>query len=338
MKIEIARSLMRGLTLAGLAYAGVGFGAVQAAWQPTKTVEFIVPAGTGGGADQMARMLQGIIQKHSLMPQSLVVINKAGGAGAEGFLDVKGSNRNPHKIIITLSNLFTTPLATGVPFKWEDLTPVAMLGLDEFVLWVNAKSPHKTAKDFVEAAKTANPPLKTGGNGSKREDHLISVTMEQAAGIKITYIPYQGGGPSSVQLAGGHIDANMNNPAEEIANWRSGAVKPLCVFSDKPLTYTQKITADMAWSDVPTCVSQGLDVNYQMLRGMFMPGKVTPEQQAFYVDLFRKVSETPDWKAYVERNALVPDFRSGQAFVEFLTTDEQKHKDLMGKAGFIGTN
>src|SRR5215207_2654163 len=118
------------------------------AWEPTKTVEFIVPAGTGGGADQMARMLQGIIQKHNLMPQALVVINKAGGAGAEGFLDVKGSARNPHKLVITLSNVFTTPLATGVPFNYQDITPVAMLALDEFVLWVNAKSPHKTAKDF----------------------------------------------------------------------------------------------------------------------------------------------------------------------------------------------
>src|SRR5512133_1098444 len=114
-----------------------------AAWQPTRPVEFIVPAGTGGGADQMARVLQGIIQKHNLMSQPLVVINKAGGAGAEGFLDVKGSARNPHKIIITLSNLFTTPLATGVPFNWKDLSPVAMLALDEFVLWVNAESAYK---------------------------------------------------------------------------------------------------------------------------------------------------------------------------------------------------
>jgi hypothetical protein len=146
-----------------------------AAWQPTRTVEFIVPAGTGGGADQMARMIQGIVQKHNLMPQSLVVINKAGGAGAEGFLDVKGSNRNPHKIIITLSNLFTTPLATGVPFKWEDMTPVAMLALDEFVLWVNAKSPYNNVKDYIEAVKKGG--VKMGGTGSKQEDQIITAAI-----------------------------------------------------------------------------------------------------------------------------------------------------------------
>ena len=123
------------------------------AWEPTKPVEFVVPAGTGGGADQMARFLQGVVAKHNLMKQPFVVVNKSGGAGAEGFLDVKGAKGDPHKIIITLSNLFTTPLATGVPFNWKDLTPVAMLALDEFVLWVNAESPYKTHDRLRERAQ-----------------------------------------------------------------------------------------------------------------------------------------------------------------------------------------
>ena len=135
-------------------------GIASAAWEPVRPVEFIVPAGTGGGADQMARTIQGIVTKHSLMKQPLVVINKSGGAGGEGFLDVKSAANNPHKIIITLSNLFTTPLATGIPFNWKDLTPVAMLALDEFVLWVNAEKPYKTAKEFVDAAKAANGTFK----------------------------------------------------------------------------------------------------------------------------------------------------------------------------------
>ncbi|HZD62535.1 MAG TPA: tripartite tricarboxylate transporter substrate-binding protein, partial [Xanthobacteraceae bacterium] len=123
-----------------------------AAWEPTRPVEFIVPAGTGGGADQMARTIQGIVTKHNLMKQPMVVINKSGGAGGEGFLDVKGSRNNPHKLIITLSNLFTTPLATGIPFNWKDMTPVAMMALDEFILWVNAESPYKSVKEYIEAA------------------------------------------------------------------------------------------------------------------------------------------------------------------------------------------
>src|SRR5674476_566564 len=98
--------------------------APASAWEPTKPIEIIVPAGTGGGADQMARVMQGIITKHNLSKQSVVVINQSGGAGGEGFLDVKNSKGNAHKLIITLSNLFTTPLASGIPFTWKDITPV----------------------------------------------------------------------------------------------------------------------------------------------------------------------------------------------------------------------
>jgi tripartite-type tricarboxylate transporter receptor subunit TctC len=138
-----------------LALAVTGM-AAQAAWEPTKPVEFVGPAGTGGGADQVARFIQGVVAKHKLMKQSMVVVNRGGGAGAgaEGFLDVKGASGDPHKLIITLSNLFTTPLATGVPFNWRDMTPVSMMALDQFVLWVNADSPYKTTKDYLDAVKS----------------------------------------------------------------------------------------------------------------------------------------------------------------------------------------
>ena len=145
---------------------------VLAQWKPAKTVEFVVPAGTGGGADQMARFIQGIVTKNNLMKPSMVVVNKGGGAGAEGFLQVKGAKGDPHKIIITLSNLFTTPLATGVPFNWRDLTPVAMLALDQFVLWVNADSPYRTTREFIESAKKAGAgKLKMAGTGARQGQH-----------------------------------------------------------------------------------------------------------------------------------------------------------------------
>src|SRR3989442_644498 len=143
------------------------------AWEPTKPIEFVVPAGTGGGADQMARLIHGIAEKHKLSPRPIIVVNKSGGAGAEGFLHVKGKKGDAHTIIITLSNLFTTPLHTGVPFSWKDLTPVARLALDQFILWVNAETPYKTAKEYINAVKEKNGGdnrMKMGGTGSAQED------------------------------------------------------------------------------------------------------------------------------------------------------------------------
>ena len=130
-------------------------------WEPTKPIEFVIPAGTGGGADQMARLIAGITEENKLSPRPLIPVNKSGGAGAEGFLHVKEKKGDPHVIIITLSNLFTTPLHTGVPFNWKDLTPLARLALDQFILWVNAETPYKTAKDYIDAVKAQS------GGGSR---------------------------------------------------------------------------------------------------------------------------------------------------------------------------
>src|SRR6478609_4452812 len=306
------------------------------AWEPTKTVEFIVPAGTGGGADQMARLIQSIIAKHNLMKQPMVVVNKAGGAGAEGFLDVKGAKGDPHKIIITLSNLFTTPLATGVPFSWKDFTPVEMMALDQFVLWVNSETPYKTPKDYIDAVKSAGPnKFKMGGTGSKQEDQIITANIEKQTGAKFTYVPFKGGGEVAVQLVGKHIDSTVNNPIEAVAQWRAGQLRALCVFDEQRMPYKAKITDTMAWGDVPTCKEAGVPTAYTMLRGIFMPAGVTKEQTQFYVDLLKKVRETPEWKDYMEKGAFNQTSMDGEKFNQWLGTAEQQHRELMKAAGFL---
>src|SRR4029078_7688399 len=208
----------KALSLAAICVGGMFASMPAQAWEPTKPIEIIVPAGTGGGADQMARAVQGIITKHNLSKQSVVVINKSGGAGGEGFLDVKNSKGDEHKLIITLSNLFTTPLATGIPFSYKDITPVAMMALDEFILWVNADKRYKRAKEYIDAAKAANGSFKMGGTGSKQEDQIITVALEKQTGAKFTYIPYKGGGAVAVQLVGNHIDSSVNNPIAAVAH------------------------------------------------------------------------------------------------------------------------
>jgi putative tricarboxylic transport membrane protein len=329
----------------GLASASTALGLLAAltlpaaaqGWEPAKPVEFIVPAGTGGGADQMARFIQGVAAKHSLMKQPIVVINKPGGAGAEGFLEIKGASKDPHKIIITLSNLFTTPLGTGVPFNWKELTPIGMLALDQFVLWVNSEAEFKSAKDYLQAIKAGDDrKFKMGGTGSKQEDQIITVALERlTAPKKMTYVPFKGGGDVAVQLVGRHVDSSVNNPIEAVAQWRAGSLRPLCLFDAKRSTYTQKVTKDMAWSDIPTCKEAGIDVEYQMLRGVFGAPGISKEQVAFYVDLFKKVAATEDWKDYMEKGAYNQTMMSGEQFVTWLEGAEKTHQDLMTEAGFL---
>jgi putative tricarboxylic transport membrane protein len=307
------------------------------AWEPTKPVQFIIPAGTGGGADQMARFIQGVVAKNNLAKQPIITVNKGGGAGAEGFLEVKKSAGDPHNIIITLSNLFTTPLATGVPFNWKDMTPVAMLALDQFVLWVNAEAPYKTAGEYIAAIKAGeDKSFKMGGTGSKQEDQIITAALEKlTAPKKFTYIPYAGGGAVAVQLVGKHVDSTVNNPIEAVSQWKAGALRPLCLFDAKRSVYTAKVTSTMAWSDIPTCREAGVNTEYQMLRGIFMSPGVKAEHVNYYVDLFKRVMATDDWKRFMEDGAFNQTFMTGDAFKTWLENNERLHYGLMKDAGFL---
>lgn len=338
MKIKLSIFKNRVVTATSAAIAAMVLGATPAlaAWEPNKPVEFVVPAGTGGGADQMARLMQGIVIKHKLMKEPLIVVNKSGGAGAEGFLEVKGAKGDPHKIIITLSNLFTTPLATGVPFNWRDMTPVSMMALDQFVLWVNAESPYKNAKDYLAGVKSAGPSkTKMGGTGSKQEDQILTAGIEKATGTKFIYVPFKGGGEVAVQLVGKHIDSTVNNPIEAVAQWRAGQLRALCVFDEKRMAYKTKVTDTMSWADIPTCKEAGVPTEYTMLRGIFMSPGVSKDQLDFYVNLLKKIRETPEWKDYMEKGAFNQTSLSGDDFSKWLGSAEQLHRNLMKEAGFL---
>ena len=258
-------------------------------------------------------------------------MNKSGGAGAEGFLYVKGKQGDAHTIIITLSNLFTTPLHTGVPFNWKDLTPIARLALDEFILWVNAETPYKTAaKDYLAAVKEAKggEAMKMGGTGTAQEDQIITIQLEQALGVKFTYVPFKGGGEVCVNLVGKHVDSTVNNPIECASHWKAGRVRPLAVFD------TGASTAP-GWKDIPTVKEAlGADISYLMLRGIFGAPDMPKDAVAWYQGFLKKVHETPEFKKYMEEGALKPAFATGPEYVKWLEEAESSTRTY-GKGGLL---
>ena len=316
----------------GLAALLIGVAIPALAWEPTAPVELVVPAGTGGGADLMARFIQQVVTKHGLMKQPLTVVNKTGNSGAEGFLDVKAARGNPHKLIITLSNLFTTPLATGTDFNWRDITPVQMLALDQFVLWVNAESPHKSAKELLDALQAGAPgSVKFGGTGSKQEDQLISVLLETAA-LERLVTETRCGGDVARALAEREVDVTVNNPIEAAKLWAGGKVRPLCVFDGQKLNYHGKVAGNQSWNDLPTCMSFGIPVQYLMMRGIFMTPGASADQVAYYVGLLDKVRALPEWQDFMAQGAFKPSAINGEPFLVWLDRAESLHRVVMREA------
>jgi tripartite-type tricarboxylate transporter receptor subunit TctC len=307
----------------------------HADWQPTKTIEIVVAAGPGGGTDQLARLMQSVITKYKLAPVSTVVLNKGGGNGAEGFLDTKLAKGDAHKLIVGTNNAYLLPLVAKLGYQWNELTPVAAVAQDDFILWTPADAPYKSAKEFLDAVKADPASFKMGGSQSKDVDQTLTLLINKTYGTKMVYIPFKSGSEAAIQLAGKHIAANVNNPSENISQWRAAQVKPLCVFSRTRMTYTAKI-ADKAWSDIATCKEQGLAIDeYRFPRTVFMPGAVSADQLKFYVNLLKKVTQTPEFAEYVERNALAPTFLEGAALVEYIRADETRARGIFQDAGWL---
>ena len=299
------------------------------AWEPTRPVEFIVPAGSGGGADTMARFVSPLVSKYKLSPKPFIVINKSGGAGGEGFLYVKGKSKDPHTIIITLDNLFTTPLSTGLPFSWRDMTPVARLALDYFVLWVNEEAPYKTAKEYLDAVKKEPGKFNMGGTGTAQEDQIITVQIEQAFGVKFGYVPFKGGGDVAVELVGKHVNSTVNNPAEAVSHWKAKRLRPLATID------SERIHLPL-WDTIPTMKeATGVDMSYLMLRGIFGAPGITKEQQEYYVNVMKKVTETLEWQKYVSDMGLKAAYLSGPDYVKWLEEKDKITKELMAKGNLL---
>lgn len=311
-------------------------GGAQADWKPTKTVEFVVTSSPGGGTDNFARVVQSIISKYKLMEQSVIVTNKGGGSGAEGFVYTKVAAGDPYKLTFGTNNAYLLPYVAKLAYKADDLTPVAAMALDEFMLWVNANSPYKDAKSYIEAVKAKPETFKMGGSQSKDTDQTLTSLIQDAAGAKFIYVPFQGGGAAGVQLAGGHIDSNTNNPNENVGQWKAGTVTPLCVFSPTRLPEGPKVTAEMGWSDIPTCKEAGIPIDqFQMPRTVWLPGGVPSEAVAFYVDVLKKASETPEWKEYIERTSQTSRFLAGAELKSFISSDDAKNRKVFEKEGWV---
>jgi putative tricarboxylic transport membrane protein len=320
-----------GLMLAAVLIAGNAGApsAARAAWEPTKPIELVIPAGTGGGADQMARLIAGLAEKHKLSPRPIIAVNKSGGAGAEGFLHVKGKKGDAHTIVITLSNLFTTPLHTGIPFSWKDLTPVARIALDEFILWVNAETPYKTAGEYLAAVKAKGGTMKMGGTGSAQEDQIITIQIEQSLGVKFIYVPFKGGGEVCVNLVGKHVDSTVNNPIECVSHWKARRGRPLAVFDSARNPVAE-------WKDIPTVKEAlGADITYLMLRGIFGPPDMPKEAVAWYQGLLKKVMDTPEFKAYMTDGALKPAWLTDPELSAWMEKEDKVHKELMDKGALL---
>ena len=324
------------LSLAVALGVGLGFSAVQkdavAQWQPKKPIEFVIMAGKGGGADRLARFIQGIIEKNNLSSKPFVPINKGGGSGAEALRYLKDHAGDPHVIMATLNSYYTTPLRNpGLGVDIAEFTPITRLAEDTFQLWVHTDTGITTVDEFVAAVKAAGPEnWKMGGTGKGQEDSLVTAMLEKKFDIKVTYVPYKGGGTVAKELIGKHINSTVNNPSEQAGFWEAGKSRPLASFTPKG-----KLTG--RFGDIPTFeeLGYGTDMVYYMQRSVIAPAGIDKDVQAFYVGVFEKVYKSEEWQGYLDKKGLIPGWLTGTALTEYFIAEREAHRQMLKASGEI---
>jgi len=299
---------------------------------PTKPVEFIISTAPGGGSDIYARKMQSIIETLKLSPQPVTPVNREGGSGAVAFQYVYDHRGDGSVITITLNSFFTTLIVQKLPYKATDFTPIANLALDPFYLWVNDDSPWKTAQDFIAAAKADS--LVVTGTGSKQEDEALFDRIQVTAGLKpFKFVPSASGATVAAAVAGhqGGVVASVNNPSEGkgLFTGTPRKMRPICTFEPQSPT-------SATFKDVPTCTSQGLAISdYFIVRSIMAPPGLSKGQQAFWVDVFKKVYDSDDWKKFMADNELKPDFRSGADFDKLIADYQKLHEDIAKQFNWV---
>jgi tripartite-type tricarboxylate transporter receptor subunit TctC len=294
-------------------------------WQPRKPIDFVIMAGAGGGADQIARFIQSVAEQKDLTRRPLVPNNKGGGSGAEALIHVNSTNDPDHTILVTLNSFFTTPLRQeNLGIDIQTFTPVAMMGVDPFVLWVHKDAGITTFEDYVTKVKAMGGEYVMGGTGAGQEDSIVIAYMSGAYGLDIKYIPYDGGGAVAKDLAGQQIMASVNNPAEAKGFYEAGDFVPLLAFSDERMP---------AYPDVPTIKEMGHDFSYYNQRAVVGAPGMSDEAAAYYQDLFTTIYESDEWQGYLASESLSPLWMNADEQRDYWALQVENHRTLLAALG-----
>ena len=295
---------------------------------PSRMVEVVVPYAPGGGTDNLMRMITGIIDENKWSPVPMNVNNRAGGSGAVGFNYLINKKGDSHVVAGATPMIVSGKIEGRLPGNHRDAMTVLMIvAIDELMLSVRTESPFKTVDDFVNAARAKPGQLTVGGTATNTEDHIFTYLFEQAAKIKVKYVPFNSGGEVTAALMGGHIDAAVKNPNEIVAQIEAGKARNLAVASRKRLTDAP---------DVPTFAEKGYAFYWEQMRGVVGPANMAPDAVAWWQDTLRKVTATKKWQEdYIKRNLLTPTAWTGEEANKYLDSLTKKYEDALVALGAV---
>ncbi len=294
-------------------------------WEPSETIQFVCQSGAGGGSDIMARTIAQNMSQLGLIKKPIVVDNITGSGGVKAFTHTLSKAGSPYVWQTVNSNFFVAPITGNTDKYYADFTILAVIGGDPNILCTAADSPYNTLEEVLAAAK-ANPmgvSIMIGSAGSSGS--VTSAMLEGAADVKMTQVPFEGGGDGLAAVMGQQVDLAWQGIGEVMSAVDGGLMKVLAITSEE---------RSSALPDVPTFKELGYDVVYEVPRAVAAPPNMSPEAKAFYTDAFVKLNASEEWqKNYIESNFIIPTFAVGDEAVAMIKETHDKTLEVFKTLG-----
>ncbi len=310
--------------------SAIGFQAFAADNYPSKPLEIVAPAGAGGGWDAIARTLNVALEKEKLYPQPMSVLNKAGGGGAVGLAYMFMNQKDDYELVVYSPPLIINTINKTFTQDYRQLTPLAKLITDYQVILVKADSPYKTLGDLIAALKKDTQGVKfAGGSSPGSMDHLAFCKIAKAAGIdptKLVYVAFSGGGEAMTTLLGGNVAFVSTGTGEALGQIQAGTVRALAITS------ATRMGGDL--KNIPTVKEQGLDVTYEVWRGVFGAPGMSKAAKDWWAKTLKTLVGTKTWKEQLAKLSWVDAYADADEFAKFLSEENTSYHELMVNLGF----
>jgi putative tricarboxylic transport membrane protein len=309
-----------------LSSALVFFAASAIAWaaQAQPALKMMIPANPGGGWDQTGRSLASAMQSEKLV-SSVQFDNKGGAGGTIGLAQfVSSSKGDPNAVMIGGMVMIGGIHLNKSPVNLTMVTPLARLTGEYEVIVVPANSPHKTMADLVKAFKANPGSVSWGGGSAGGTDHILVGLVAKATGVdpaKINYVAYKGGGEAVAAIVGGHVTAGVSGLAEFEEQIKGGRMRALAVSSPSRL------------ANISTLKEQGFDVDLANWRGVFGAAGITAAQRDALVKIIKGATDSPAWKATLEKFGWAPIFLGGDDYKKFIEEDTKRIAGIIDSLG-----
>ena len=300
------------LALGGSSLLLPSFAHAQAAW-PAGPVTFTVGYSAGGSTDINARELANVMTP--VIKQQIIIDNKGGAAGSIGLRATAAAKPDGQNLFVAVgTNVIINPhVQKGMIDTIASLAPICQITDYQYVLVVGNSVPAKNAAELVALAKKDPEKLTYSSSGVGGNNHLAGALFAEAAGVKMTHVPYKGTGPAVADVISGQITANFSSLPPAVSQIKGGNLKALAVTGNKRVK---------SLPDVPTLKEQGIDVVVTSWQGVFAPAK-TPDAILDKIEAaIKQAMKDPKWDEALARDGLEqPPERTRAEFTKFVADE-----------------